>query len=73
MIFAKFILKKFLEIIQLQMTFQNFWLYFYTLLKKEKKGQGLNLDQWQCFLEFIKTVGKVFPNDYNVDEACNFR
>ena len=34
---------------------------------KESKNQGLNKDQWECFLDFLLEEGSSFPENYNCD------
>ena len=42
--------------------------YFITFLKEKKNSQGLNKDQWECFLDFLLNHGISFPKDYKCDD-----
>ena len=49
--------------------FYRFLFVFNTnkLYLKNTKCQGLNKDQWECFLDFLLEHGSTFPKKYNCD------
>ena len=40
---------------------------FFLQFLKQIKSQGLNKDQWECFLDFLLDQGNTFPKDYNCE------
>jgi hypothetical protein len=42
---------------------------FVTFLEKEKANHKLTPDQWNLFVDFIKTFNNKFPNEYNLNDA----
>ena len=47
----------------------NFVNEFIEFLKNEKKECGLNKDQWELFIDLIKSVKNNFPQNYSLDDA----
>jgi hypothetical protein len=42
---------------------------FLSFLEIQKKKPNIKLDQWNCFLEFIKIIGDSFPKGYTLDDS----
>ena len=42
---------------------------FVNFLKKKGDNNGLNKDQWECFLELVKLYQNNYPKNYLVDDS----
>ncbi len=42
---------------------------FLEFMQTEKKKEKMTQDQWNLFLELLKTIGDQFPKNYNLEEA----
>src|SRR5688572_5087446 len=42
---------------------------FLEFMEVDRKSAPLTQDQWNLFLELLKTIGDQFPKGYNVEEA----